>query len=131
MKRDWTLKRVVLKPDVTLGILLDPENNPFCFTLEEPWKQNKRQISCIPTGTYKCKVYNSAKYQNVWEVTGVAGRDKILIHTGNTTKDIMGCILVGERFGRIDGLNAVLDSRAALSRLRMAINDDFTLTIKD
>jgi hypothetical protein len=129
--RNWTLKRIVSAPDVTLGALIDPQNRLFCFTLEEPDKGNQRKISCIPTGTYKVVKHNSAKYQDVWRLLDVPNRDGILIHSGNTTNDIEGCILVGERFGMIKDKPAVLDSRAALSRLRMAIPDGFNLTIKD
>ncbi len=133
----WTLRRLISESDVTLGKLCKPDGTVFCCTLEEPWKDNKRHISCIPAGTYKCVKYNSAKFQDIWEVTNVKGRSLILIHNGNTTDDIEGCILVGKSFGRIKSkksgkmLPAVLDSKSALSELRMAIKGDFYLRVVD
>lgn len=131
----WTLKRLAMEKDVTLGKLLTPDNLVFCCTLEEPWKDNQRKISCVPEGLYKCVKHNTAKYQDVWRLENVKGRDGILIHAGNTTEDIEGCILVGKSFGKLKSkktgkmLPAVLDSRSALSELRMAIEGEFYLRI--
>jgi hypothetical protein len=102
------------------------------LTLEEPWKDNQKGISCIPEGVYRCTPHNGAKIQRTWEVTGVPGRGAILIHSGNTTDDIEGCILVGRRLGMLNNKQAVLQSTDALNELRGAIgvNNEFTLTIK-
>jgi hypothetical protein len=120
-----------MESDVTLGKLCKPDGSVFCCTLEEPWKDNKRKISCIPAGKYKCVKHNSAKYQDVWRLENVIGRDGILIHAGNTTDDIEGCILVGKSYGTLKGKPAVLDSRSALSDLRLAIKGDFYLRVVD
>lgn len=80
---------------VTLGILKFNNNHKPIYTLELPWKDNKTNISCIPTGKYNCVPYSSEKYQGVFQIQDVPNRDAILIHIGNYPKDTHGCILPG------------------------------------
>lgn len=116
-------------PDVTLGKMY-VDGKFLCYTLEEPWKDNKRQISCIPEGVYKCVPHDGMKFQNVWEVTNVPNRKAILLHSGNTTDDIEGCILLGMQRGTLKGKPAVLRSKEALLKLRsLYLNKEFQLTI--
>lgn len=124
------LKRISTSDKGTFGVLIQDNWRPVCVTCELPWKNNQRKISCIPTGTYQCKPYSSPKYPDVWEVTNVPNRDAILIHKGNTIKDIQGCILVGQSFGMLRDLPAVLNSGAALTSLQAFLPDEFTLTIE-
>lgn len=126
-----TLARHTYRPDCTLGFMYDESGNFVCHTLEEPWKGNKRKISCIPEGEYNCNPYSSAKFENVWQIMNVPGRDKILIHSGNTTDDIEGCVLVGLTQGKLKGKDAVLQSRDAMLKLRMLnVGKSFKLIIK-
>jgi len=71
----------------------------FCDTLENPWLDNKRNISCIPEGQYKVRLRLAREsatrdYLHLL-VQDVPNRDWILFHRGNTAKDTSGCILVG------------------------------------
>jgi len=72
----------------------------FCDTLELPYKDNQRSISCIPEGQYKVRIRlprESATRDYIHLlVKDVPGRDYILFHIGNTAKDTRGCILVGQ-----------------------------------
>lgn len=102
---------------------------PVAVTCEDPWKYNRRGESCIPEGKYKCVPHSGPKYSNVWEVTGVENRDAILIHAGNTTDDTQGCILVGTKFGELNGKPAVLQSQSALLRLRATLPREFWLHV--
>lgn len=52
-------------------------------TLELPWLDNKRQVSCIPAGQYECKIVQSPRFGRVYQVAKVPGRSQILIHWGN------------------------------------------------
>ena len=72
----------------------------FCDTLENPWKNNVRNISCIPDGKYDVRLRlprESATREYIHLlVQDVPNRDWILFHRGNTAKDTSGCILVGK-----------------------------------
>ena len=126
-----TLKRVALNEDVTLGVLLDEPNKPFCLTLELPWKNNQSNISCIPKGEYTCKRTITPKHGETFEIIGVPGRFAVLLHWGNTVKDSAGCIILGEEFGDMDDVSAVMSSRRALTEFmrRVAGHQEIKLCI--
>ena len=64
-----------------------------CNTIELPWLQNKRNISCIPEGRYELKMRETKKRGQHLLVVNVKGRDGILIHPANDAKkDLQGCI---------------------------------------
>lgn len=100
------IQRVAFRDDGVFGVLLDGDL-PFAVTLERPWLNNKRQVSCIPTGAYDivpCSMspdYGfkpSAKFGDTYQVLAVPDRSLILFHAGNKMKDSNGCILVGEQY---------------------------------
>jgi len=71
----------------------------MCDTLENPYINNERNISCIPVGKYKVRIRLASEsasrdYLHLL-VEDVPNRDYILFHRGNTAKDTSGCILVG------------------------------------
>ena len=71
----------------------------FCDTLENPYINNERNISCIPEGQYKVRLRlpresATRDYLHLL-VQDVPNRSYILFHIGNTAKDTSGCILVG------------------------------------
>ena len=79
----------------TTGQILFPDR-PSLFTLEDPWLNNAPNVSCIPTGTYRCIFSMSQRFKKVMpELLLVPGRAGIRIHGGNTTADTEGCILLG------------------------------------
>jgi len=72
----------------------------FCDTLELPYRDNKKSISCIPSGNYKVRMRYPREsatrdYLHLL-VKDVKDRSFILFHRGNTAKDTQGCILVGQ-----------------------------------
>ena len=83
----------------TLGeLFLNGER--FCDTLELPYRDNQKSISCIPTGEYKVRIRlpreSATRYYLHLLVQEVKDRSYILFHIGNSAKDTRGCILVGQ-----------------------------------
>jgi hypothetical protein len=102
----------------TLGCLVI--NGHKFFVLEPTWKNNTRNVSCIPQGFYKVNYLArsaSGKYRNCFHIMKVKNRTGILIHNGNTAKHTKGCFLLGLRVGKLAGQNAVLNSRSAMRKL--------------
>jgi hypothetical protein len=82
---------------VTTGTLL-VEGEPFCKTLELPWKDNAPNVSCIPQGTYEVVLLPSARWgKPMPHIQNVPGRSEIEIHIGNFERDTDGCVLLGTR----------------------------------
>jgi len=109
-----------------------------CKTLELPWRDNKSNISCIPSGAYHTQIRLSPKYGEIYWVTTVPGRGWILIHSGNFAGDehfgfrthVKGCILLGKKFGHLDDQLAVLNSRITVRKFMNTIGrKSFTLNI--
>lgn len=127
-----------LKPHATYSdarVIGDNGETVFEYkTLELPWKDNQRRISCIPPGEYlveKCKPTAKRNY-TYFHVMNVPGRDSILWHPGNYTSQILGCILPGEKFVDLnhDGLPDIANTTATLKILAALLPDKFKLTIK-
>ena len=72
----------------------------MCDTLELPWRDNQKSISCIPAGEYKVRLRYpresaTREYLHLL-VQEVKDRSYILFHRGNSAKDTRGCILIGQ-----------------------------------
>ncbi len=122
----------------TPGILLREDATRVAYTLELPWKDNQRRVSCIPGGSYPVRLVTTPRHGKVYNVQHVPGRDSILIHSGNvagdTTKglesDVLGCILLGRTCGARRGQRAVLLSRVAIrSFMDEMAGEPFTLEV--
>lgn len=90
-----TIARKYSSPVCTSGYLA-VNGHIEAYTLEKPWRDNKPNISSIPTGTYSGIVRYDHTDQWRIELIGVPGHTSIEIHTGNTTDDTKGCILIGK-----------------------------------
>ena len=88
------------------------------WTVELPWLDNQRRVSCIPEGEYTCRPrrYFKGGYDAI-EICDVPERSEIMIHKGNTIKDLAGCIAPGMKLGVSKGTWAVLDSAGAFALL--------------
>lgn len=104
-------KPIISKPNINLLILRETftdnstigelflNGEKMCDTLELPYRDNQRSVSCIPTGQYKVRLRYPREsatrdYLHLL-VQDVKDRSYILFHRGNSAKDTRGCILVG------------------------------------
>ncbi len=96
-----------------------------CNTLELPWKENQPRISCIPLGWYQIRRNNIPKFGKHFYFKSVPNRQGILIHAGNFTSQILGCILLGDSYSDInnDGFPDILNSRKTIDKLYDTLKD--------
>lgn len=123
-----TIKRTYL-PDRTLGNFITDTGAILIKSQELPNLNNQHDISCIPEGTYTCKWFLHQRLGWIYEVLNVANRQYIYIHSGNFTSEILGCIETGDKYGQINGVNAILDSKDSLTKLFNYAGSQFTLNI--
>lgn len=106
-----------------------------CVTLERPWKNNAKEISCIPADVYKCRKKAPTKKIPYWhiEVLDVPGRDGVCIHIANFFFEIEGCIAVGASYYDLnkDGLADVTESSKTFTKLMAMLPDEFELEIME
>lgn len=116
-----------------------------CVTLELPWKNNQRRVSCIPAGEYKALRHKSPSKGWCYELRDVPGRSDILIHSGNWagdtekgwSSDYLGCIGLGKSRGYLlnrEGKTqrVILSSRLAMQAFHEATKGEpLTIIIKD
>lgn len=121
--------------DMTLGRLKTPEFE--LATLERPWAWNpagpggEPGASCVPDGRYRLLPHDSEEHRGVYALENAElgvylasrpggqawGRTEILIHVANRVRELLGCIAVGLKHGRLAGERAVLSSAEAMERL--------------
>ena len=124
-----TIKRIY-QTDCTLGIL--NLGDAFrCHTVELPWLDNQRNISCIPAGTYECEKHFSPSQGLCISVKNVIDRSDILIHVANSVTELLGCIALGDSSRDInaDGIPDVTSSSKTLDELLDLLPDKFQLVI--
>lgn len=120
------LQRVAKKDKYTIGKLYINDQY-FCDTLEDTDRgliqsMTEQQIkskkvygeTAIPTGIYRIVISYSNRFKKQMPLLlNVPGFSGIRIHTGNTEKDSLGCILVGKN--KVVG--KVLESRDTYNKL--------------
>ena len=135
-----TVKRTYHGEYYTIGHLY-VNDKYLCDTLEDTDRMltssmdeetiKKRKVygqTAIPIGTYKVEITYSPKYKKkLPRLLNVKGFEGILIHSGNTKEDTLGCILVGENKKK----GMVLNSRQAMSKLMSLIDkaDDIEIEV--
>ena len=116
--------------DFTMGI---GSCEGFNFvSLELPWLDNKRNISCIPPGKYKAKKRISpGKGYEVIELIGVFDRTYIQCHNGNYTRQILGCLLFGSglKFIDSDDIIDITNSEKTIKKVLSLLPDTFEIEI--
>ena len=83
--------------------------------------------TAIPYGTYKVEITYSPKYKKLMpEVKNVKGFSGIRIHSGNTAKDTLGCLIIG----RNTQVGMVTESRKTYNKLFALLKDAKDISIE-
>lgn len=102
-------------PDGTNG-QLECEGKFISYTIELPWRNNEKRVSCIPEGKYFIRKRYSQKFKWHIEIVDVPGRSFILLHPANYAKSqLTGCIAP---VSKLSGPGMGLLSRNAFNRLK-------------
>lgn len=105
-------------PDGTNGKLMC-EGKLLCNTIELPWKNNEKRVSCIPEGRYFIRKRYSQKFKWHLEVVDVQNRSYILIHPANNAlQELNGCIAP---VTKLSGPGLGLMSRKAFEKLKTLV----------
>lgn len=126
-----TIERKYKKETYTIGIVYI-DGVRFCESMEDKdrglqqW-MNVSEIqrlkvygeTAIPAGKYKVTMTYSSKYKRVMpQIMNVKGFTGIRIHSGNTAKDSLGCILLGKN----DKVGWISNSRATCAKFEELLN---------
>lgn len=128
------LKRIAKKETYTIGKLYI-DGVYFCDTIEDKDRGLNQAMSindikkkkvygetAIPTGTYKLVIdYSNRFKKNMAHILNVPGYEGIRIHTGNSAKDSLGCIIVGKN--KVVG--KVVESRNTYNQLFLILQKAF------
>lgn len=106
----------------------------LCKTLELPWKENNRNVSCIPEGSYiMVKEATSTKHPYPhFRILNVQDRSGILVHRLTYVKHLLGCIGVGSAHTDLnaDGTPDIIDSTLTLEKLYLSHDSEIHLLIR-
>lgn len=133
------LVRIANRPTYCIGKLY-LDGVYFCDTIEDTDRglddsMSVREImskkvkgqTAIPTGTYTIEITYSPKYKRMMPLLlGVKGYSGIRIHSGNTSKDTEGCLLVGKN----TKVGMVTDSRNTYQKLYAILYNQKDITIE-
>ena len=121
------LTRIARKAEYTIGRLEDENGKKLCDTLEPIWRNydgGELKIpkkSAIPEGTYRVVTTYSLRFRKYLPLlVGVPGFEGVRIHSGNTSRDTEGCILVGQNLQ----VGKVVWSRITLEKLMKLIENE-------
>jgi Family of unknown function (DUF5675) len=141
-----TLTRTQSNDDCTLGQIVLPDGT-LLYSLELPWKDNDKDVSCVPPGIYQLIPYTSPKHDSTWYLEnaalGVGGagshRSFCEIHSANWASQLEGCIALGlenaPMYNPVEGeiVPAVEQSMLAINRIKNVLgigSNGNTLTIE-
>lgn len=115
----------------TLGscVVFNEDRKPVfsAISLERGWNNNKKNISCIPSGMYKVVLeYSNSFKRHLYEIKDVKDRSECKFHSANYWYQLNGCIALGEKLADIngDGYNDITSSKKTMRRFEKALDGD-------
>lgn len=129
------VKRLWPRDTYTVGRMY-VDGNFFCNTLEDKVRDIEKEgkiygETAIPYGEYEVAFNYSPKFKrNLPRLINVPHFDGILIHSGNTAKDSLGCILVGKNTQKGMLTESRVTSDALNKLISKAQNSGEKITIK-
>ena len=115
-------------------------NDVTYYTVEKPWENNEPFNSCVPSGVYSLIPHKSSKYGKQGKDGKVlclvnetvtqfqephSKRYACLIHVANYSREVEGCIGLGNRYN--DGM--VTNSRQSIKDFYSLVNPNETHTL--
>lgn len=126
-----TLKRIALRPTYTIGKLYI-DDVYFCDTIEDTVRDTNKSgkfdngeqkikgKTAIPYGTYEIKWTYSPRFKKYTpQLMNVPSFEGIRIHSGNTSADTEGCLILGKN----KQVGKVLNSRATINKFYPIIKE--------
>lgn len=132
------MKRIYQNDNGTGSVITfkkDGEQPLELYVIERPWKENQRNISCIPTGAYSVKKRDGTnpdlRFPVAWEIQDVPNRSAILFHEANFPDEVHGCLAPNlelglKEFGEIRGYK----SRLALQKMKLYLQGETEFILK-
>ncbi len=135
------LKRIHFGDTFTVGQLYEDTGygqSPICYVLEDKYREvegqdvkvwKEQNKTAIPKGVYDVRITFSNRFQcKLPQLMDVPGFTGIRIHTGNSSKNTEGCLLVGMTWdGKSDWIGS---SKVAMGVLIPLIERAETCTIE-
>lgn len=128
------LNRILLGNESTIGELFI-DSKYFSDTLEDRVRPKGEKVygeTAIPEGTYEVKLTYSPRFKKILpEILNVPNFSGIRIHTGNSSKDTEGCILVGTWDGEKEDWisNSTVTYNKIIPLLQKAVDNKEQVTI--
>lgn len=126
-----TLKRIALRPTYTIGKLYI-DDVYFCDTIEDTVRDTNKSgkfdngeqkikgKTAIPYGTYEIKWTYSPRFKKYTpQLMNVPSFEGIRIHSGNTSADTEGCLILGKN----KQVGKVLNSRDTINKFYPIIKE--------
>ena len=134
---ELTLNRIFLGSSAAIGELLINDKH-LCDTLEDRVRPEGEKVygkTAIPEGTYEVKLTHSPRFKKILpEILNVPNFSGIRIHTGNSSKDTEGCILVGtwdgEKEDWVGSSKIAFDKLMSLLEKATNNKEKVTITVK-
>lgn len=131
------LNRIFLGSSATIGELLINDKH-LCDTLEDRVRPEGEKVygkTAIPEGTYEVKLTHSPRFKKILpEILNVPNFSGIRIHTGNSSKDTEGCIIVGtwdgEKEDWVGSSKIAFDKLMSLLEKATNNKEKVTITVK-